>query len=207
MSESEEILVVSGPSATLAPLECPAMPETVPICSIVRFGAFEVDLRKGELHKNGLKLRLTGQPFQVLALLVEHPGQVVSREELRKRLWTDDTFVDFDHGLNAVVNRLREVLGESPDRPRFIETVPRRGYCFIAPIEQVHEVLSVSAIEIDQISMPGRVDEIESTSELSLPSKGHAKQTEPTGRRRWNLALVLTAGSVAIRRSSASGFW
>jgi TolB-like protein/DNA-binding winged helix-turn-helix (wHTH) protein/Flp pilus assembly protein TadD len=125
------------------------MPETVPICSVVRFGAFEVDLRKGELHKNGLKLRLTGQPFQVLALLVEHPGQVVSREELCKRLWTDDTFVDIDHGLNAVVNRLREVLGDSPDSPRFIETVPREGYRFIAMIEGRRG--GIPAIEADTI--------------------------------------------------------
>jgi DNA-binding winged helix-turn-helix (wHTH) protein len=76
------------------------MSETVPICSVIRFGTFEVDLRKGELRKSGLKLRLTGQPFQVLAILLEHPGEVVTRDELRKRLWTDATFVDFDHGLN-----------------------------------------------------------------------------------------------------------
>jgi TolB-like protein/DNA-binding winged helix-turn-helix (wHTH) protein/Flp pilus assembly protein TadD len=135
MSESEEVLVVSGLGATLAVLECLAMSETVPICSVVRFGVFEVDLRKGELRKSGLKLRLTGQPFQVLAILLEHPGEVVTRDELRKRLWTDDTFVDFDHGLNAVVNRLREALGESPDSPHFIETIPRQGYRFIAVVD------------------------------------------------------------------------
>jgi len=111
------------------------MSETVPICSVVRFGVFEVDLRKGELRKSGLKLRLTGQPFQVLAILLEHPGEVVTRDELRKRLWTDDTFVDFDHGLNGVVNRVREALGESPDSPHFIETIPRMGYRFIAVVD------------------------------------------------------------------------
>lgn len=135
MSESEEVLVVSGLGATLAVLECLVMSETVPTCSVVRFGVFEVDLRKGELRKSGLKLRLTGQPFQVLAILLEHPGEVVTRDELRKRLWTDDTFVDFDHGLNAVVNRLREALGESPDSPHFIETIPRQGYRFIAVVD------------------------------------------------------------------------
>jgi TolB-like protein/DNA-binding winged helix-turn-helix (wHTH) protein/Tfp pilus assembly protein PilF len=111
------------------------MSESVPRCGVVRFGAFEVDLRNGELRKSGLKLRLTGQPFQVLAILLEHPGEVVTRDELRKRLWTDDTFVDFDHGLNAVVNRLREALGESPDSPHFIETIPRQGYRFIAVVD------------------------------------------------------------------------
>jgi TolB-like protein/DNA-binding winged helix-turn-helix (wHTH) protein len=111
------------------------MSETVPICSVIRFGTFEVDLRKGELRKSGLKLRLTGQPFQVLAILLEHPGEVVTRDELRKRLWTDATFVDFDHGLNAVVNRLREALGESPDSPRFIETIPRQGYRFVSAVD------------------------------------------------------------------------
>jgi TolB-like protein/DNA-binding winged helix-turn-helix (wHTH) protein/Flp pilus assembly protein TadD len=102
---------------------------------VVRFGAFEVDLRNGELRKSGLKLRLTGQPFQVLTILLEHRGEVVTRDELRKRLWTDDTFVDFDHGLNAIVNRLREALGESPDSPRFIETIPRQGYRFLAVVD------------------------------------------------------------------------
>jgi TolB-like protein/DNA-binding winged helix-turn-helix (wHTH) protein/Flp pilus assembly protein TadD len=110
------------------------MGETAPSISIVRFGAFEVDLRRAELRKSGLKVKLTGQPFEVLAILLEHPGEVVSRQELRRRLWTDDTFVDFEHGLNAVVKRLREVLDESPENPRFIETVPRQGYRFIGPI-------------------------------------------------------------------------
>jgi len=164
----------------------------------VHFGAFEVNLRSGELRKRGIRVKVHDQPFQVLSMLIARPGELVTREEIQRALWPSGTFVDFENGLNSAVNRLRDVLGDSADEPKFIETVPRRGYRFIAPIEQVHEVLSVSAIEIDQTSMPGRVDEIESTSELSLPSKGHAKQTEPTGRRRWNLALVLTAGSVAI---------
>jgi TolB-like protein/DNA-binding winged helix-turn-helix (wHTH) protein/Tfp pilus assembly protein PilF len=111
------------------------MSETVPRCGVIRFGAFEVDLRNGELRKSGLKVRLTGQPFQVLTILLERPGEVVTRDELRRRLWTDDTFVDFDHGLNAVVNRLREALGESPASPRFIETIPRQGYRFLAVVD------------------------------------------------------------------------
>lgn len=101
---------------------------------LLRFGTFEVDLQAGELRKGGLKLKLTGQPFQVLAVLLERPGEVVTREELHKRLWAADTFVDFEHGLNAAVNRLREVLGDSAESPRFVETLPRRGYRFIGVV-------------------------------------------------------------------------
>ena len=100
-----------------------------------RFGVFEVDLRTEELRKQGLKLRLPRQSFAVLSLLLERPGELVTREELREKLWPVDTFVDFDHGLNAAVNRLREALGDSADVPRFVETLPRRGYRFIAPVE------------------------------------------------------------------------
>ncbi|HEV2103605.1 MAG TPA: tetratricopeptide repeat protein [Candidatus Acidoferrum sp.] len=101
----------------------------------VRFGVFEADMEAGELRKHGLRLKLSEQPFQILMMLVARPGEVVSREVLRERLWPSDTFVDFDHGLNNAVMRLREVLGDSSDHPRFIETLPRRGYRFIAPVE------------------------------------------------------------------------
>ena len=96
---------------------------------------FEVDLRTGELRKHGLRLRLPSQSFQVLRLLLEHPGELVTREELRAKLWPADTFVDFDHGVNAAVNRLREALGESAESPKFVETLPRRGYRFIVPVD------------------------------------------------------------------------
>ena len=98
------------------------------------FGPFEADLRSGELRKHGVRLKLQDQPFQVLALLLEHAGDVVTREELRQRLWPADTFVDFDTGLNSAVKKLRDVLADSADEPRCIETVPRRGYRFIAPL-------------------------------------------------------------------------
>src|SRR6516225_2737278 len=100
---------------------------------VVRFATFEVDLRAGELRKDGLKLKLGGQPFQVLAILLERPGEVVTRDELQNRLWPD-TFVDVDHNLNTAVNRIREALGDSSENPRFVETLPRRGYRFIGPI-------------------------------------------------------------------------
>jgi TolB-like protein/DNA-binding winged helix-turn-helix (wHTH) protein len=102
-----------------------------------RFGAFEINLQSGELRKNGLRLRLSGQPFQVLAHLIESGGELVTREELRSKLWPADTFVDFDHGLNNAVARIREVLEDSSGTPRYIETIPRRGYRFIAPITEV----------------------------------------------------------------------
>ena len=110
------------------------MEEAVRSAQLVRFGPFEVDLAAGELRKGGVKLKLAGQPFQVLVILLEHPGQVVSREELQKRLWPD-TFVDADHNLNTAINKIREVLGDSAESPRFVETLPRRSYRFIAPVE------------------------------------------------------------------------
>jgi len=99
------------------------------------FGVFELDLVAGELRKRGLRVRLQQQPVQVLAMLLERPGQVVSREELQKALWPADTFVDFDHGLNKAINKIREALGDSAESPRFVETVARRGYRFIADIK------------------------------------------------------------------------
>ncbi|MGA8313145.1 MAG: winged helix-turn-helix domain-containing protein [Terriglobales bacterium] len=110
------------------------MAEAVPSSRLVRFGTFEVDLQAGELRKSGVKLKLTGQPLQVLTILLERAGEVVTREELQKRLWPD-TFVDVDHNLNTAVNRIREVLGDSAESPRFVETLPRRGYRFITPVE------------------------------------------------------------------------
>jgi Tol biopolymer transport system component/DNA-binding winged helix-turn-helix (wHTH) protein len=102
--------------------------------NILVFGPFEVDLKAGELRRNGSKVRLQEQPFQVLAMLLERPGQIVTREELRHRLWPADTFVDFDHGLNTAVKRLRDALGDSADRPHYVETLSRRGYRLMAPI-------------------------------------------------------------------------
>src|SRR5215469_3472919 len=110
------------------------MSNQVGTSQVIRFATFEVDLQAQELRKGGLRLKLSGQPFQVLAILLERPGIVVTREELQKRLWPD-TFVDFDHNLNAAINRIREVLGDSAENPRFVETVPKRGYRFIAPVE------------------------------------------------------------------------
>ncbi len=102
---------------------------------VARFGLYEIDLVSGELRKDGTRVRLQEQPFRVLAMLLERPGEMVTREEMRTRLWPGDTFVDFDHGLNTAVNKLREALGDAAANPRFVQTVARRGYRFIAPVQ------------------------------------------------------------------------
>ena len=100
----------------------------------VRFGCFEADLRKGELRKQGLQIKLQEKPFQMLAVLLERAGELVTREEMRQRLWPADTFVDFDANLNTALNKLRQALGDSAENSRFVQTIPRRGYCFIVPV-------------------------------------------------------------------------
>jgi predicted ATPase/DNA-binding winged helix-turn-helix (wHTH) protein len=146
---------------------------------IVRFGTFEVNLRTRELRKIGLRVKLHGQPYEVLALLLERPGEVIAREELRQRLWPTDTFVDFDHGLNTAVNRLREALGDSAENPRFVETLSRRGYRFIAPVERPtgdgFSETPVKQAETHPIHIPvprtgfvGREKELTSVRELLL---------------------------------------
>jgi eukaryotic-like serine/threonine-protein kinase len=111
--------------------------ETQP-ASVLRFGVFEVDLRAGELRKQGVRIKLQEQPLSVLKILLERSGEVVTREELRSQIWSTDTFVDFDNSLNTAINKLREALGDSADNPRFIETLPRRGYRFLAPLSSDH---------------------------------------------------------------------
>src|ERR1700687_3572925 len=102
---------------------------------VFRFGAFELNVRAAELRKHDIKVRLQEQPFRILLMLLDHPGEVVLREEIRKKLWPNDTIVEFDHSINAAVQKLREAFGESADKPRYVETVARRGYRFIGTIE------------------------------------------------------------------------
>jgi TolB-like protein/DNA-binding winged helix-turn-helix (wHTH) protein/Flp pilus assembly protein TadD len=113
------------------------MSAPAPAARVLRFDTFELDLRAGELHKRGVKLRLQGQPLQLLGILLQSAGNLVTREELSSQLWPTDTFVDFDHSLHNAIGRIREVLGDSAEIPRYIETLPRRGYRFIAPVEEV----------------------------------------------------------------------
>jgi len=112
---------------------------------IMRFDAYEVHLRAGELYKAGRKIKLQVQPFQVLAILLECPGEVVTREELQKRLWPADTFVDFDHSLNTAIKKLRMALSDDKKKPRFVETLPKRGYRFIGTLEQPARQAAVAA--------------------------------------------------------------
>ncbi|HEV2494177.1 MAG TPA: winged helix-turn-helix domain-containing protein [Terriglobia bacterium] len=116
------------------------MPDDSTPRQVVHFGVFEVDLKAGELRKHGLKIRLQEQPFQVLQMLLERPGEVVLREEIQQTLWSNDTIVEFDHSINAAVKRLRQALGDDADRPLYVETVPRRGYRFIAPLNGASQV-------------------------------------------------------------------
>jgi Tol biopolymer transport system component/DNA-binding winged helix-turn-helix (wHTH) protein len=119
------------------------------------FGVFELDLRAGELRRNGIKVKLQEQPFQVLAELIERPGQVITREELRNRLWSADTYVDFDHGLNAAIRRLRDALGDSAENPTFVETVARRGYRFLAPVSGIPQN---GSRPVETVSLPAVVE-------------------------------------------------
>ena len=143
------------------------MAETQSRPRLVRFGAFEADVQTGELRKDGVKLKFSGQPFQVLAILLDSPGEVVTREELQKRLWPD-TFVDVERNLNTAVNKIREVLGDSAESPRFVETLPRRGYRFIAPVEKDLSLVNQDPIE-KPIDKPARSKK---TFRLLLPILG-----------------------------------
>src|SRR6476469_4431189 len=107
--------------------------------SVVQFGAYEIDLRSGELRKAGVRIRVQQQPLRVLEILLEHPGDVVTREELRNRIWPNETFGDFDQAVNVAIAKLRGALGDSADNPRYIETLPRRGYRFIAEVAAVNQ--------------------------------------------------------------------
>ncbi len=138
---------------------------------LARFGVFEFDFYTRELRKNGMKIKLAGQPVEVLAMLLEHPGELVTREELQKRLWPNDTIVDFDYGINAAINRLREALNDSADNPRFVETLHRRGYRFIAPVETLKR--AVSEGESFQRNVPAP----------SAPQPEHAAPESPVERK------------------------
>src|SRR5258708_10200616 len=167
----------------------------------VRCGPFEADLQTHELWKNRIKVKLGGQPFEILALLLNRPGQMVSREELQREIWAADTFVDFNHGLNAAVNKLRETLSDSAEEPKYIETLPRRGYRFIGTIENaVSELKAGRAMQVTMEFvvppplMPSPIER-EWTSKL-----GQALETIEDGGKRAlsRKALVLSAAEGAM---------
>ncbi len=139
-----------------------------------RFGVFEVDAASGELRRSGMRVRLAAQPMQVLLMLLERPGTVLSRDEIAQRLWPDGTFVDFDHGVNSAVNRIREAVGDTAANPRFVETLPRRGYRFVAPVERlggVAEQASTRDILDKSDSAEVKLDSLPAVSEerVSVP--------------------------------------
>ncbi|MFY9529982.1 MAG: winged helix-turn-helix domain-containing protein [Candidatus Acidiferrales bacterium] len=113
------------------------MPEMPQSANCVRFGAYEADLRAGELRKQGRRIKLAGRPFQILAILLERPGELITRQELQQKLWSADTFVDFEHCVNSAIKTLREALGDSAKKPRFVETLARRGYRFVGAVEKM----------------------------------------------------------------------
>src|SRR5579872_224976 len=159
----------------------------------VRFDAFEVDMRSGEVRKHGIRLKLHCQPFQVLSLLLEHPGDLVTREELRQRLWPGETFVDFDTGLNSAVKKLRDALCDSAEEPRYIETLPRRGYRFIGQVQNGDLSNEVAPIEpLAVIPLPTNPIEVGLSEERPLDGEVDVR---PTGASRARLWLVL--GGVA----------
>ena len=146
-----------------------AVPPANDAAKIVRFGVFEVDLTAGELRKSGSKVRLQEQPFQLLAYLLTRSGEVVTRDELREKLWPADTFVDFDHSLNTAINKVREALGDSASSPRFVETLARRGYRFLGPVNRV----GVVRIDEDLASSESTDSStIDPELEIPLPHRG-----------------------------------
>lgn len=140
----------------------------------LHFGVFELDLSAGELRKSGVKLRLQGQPIQVLTLLLERPGDVVTREELRQKLWPSDTFVDFDHSVNTAINKVRDALGDSASSPRYVETLARRGYRFIAPVENGTRDASSSGTAATA-SQPGAPTFLHPELEVPVPHRGFTR--------------------------------
>jgi TolB-like protein/DNA-binding winged helix-turn-helix (wHTH) protein/Tfp pilus assembly protein PilF len=177
---------------------------TLPATSL-RFGTYEFDLRSGELRKHGIRIKLQEQPSQILAILLEHRGEMVTREQLQHRLWPSDTFVDFDHSLNTAVMRLREALSDSSENPRFIETLPRRGYRFLAPVEEksssVSEPTPAQTVEVGVSQSPD--SKVDSTSSALLPAFS-ATAAKPEKRARRPILVALSV--IAIVLAGVFGF-
>jgi TolB-like protein/DNA-binding winged helix-turn-helix (wHTH) protein/tetratricopeptide (TPR) repeat protein len=167
---------------------------------LARFGLYEVDLRTGELRKQGLKIRLQEKPFQILSILLERRGDVVTRKELRERLWPEDTFVDFDNSLNTAMSKLREALGESAGSPRYVETLTRRGYRFIAPVELLEPEAEVSKPTLSALPGPTapaaieNLDSVPPTYLLESPVPAAAGPAIEHWRRSWITVATIGVG-------------
>ncbi len=156
----------------------------------VRFGAFELEVRTGELRRTGTRIHLPPQPFKLLVLLLSQPGRLVTREELRREIWGDQTFVDFEHGLNFAIKKIRDTLGDDAEHPRFIGTLPRRGYRFIAPVEWL-----VADEPTRGVEAPANRAGTQSESE-KLVALAH--RSGPGAQRWWRRAIILTAGGLVL---------
>jgi len=153
------------------------MPDTPP-ATLYRFGVFEADPATGELRRKGVRVKLHSQPFQVLFLLLERPGEMLTREEISRELWPDGTFVDYEHGVNSAINRLREALGDKASNPRFVETLARRGYRFVAPVERITDTATApptpqTAEQPQTTAQTGFLNQLLATPE-DLPKSSHA---------------------------------
>jgi TolB-like protein/DNA-binding winged helix-turn-helix (wHTH) protein len=166
---------------------------------IIRFGSFEVDTRAGELRRGGIKVKLSGQPFEVLVALLEKPGRVITREELHEKLWSQDTFVDFEHGLNKAINKVRDALGDDAGNPRFVETLPRRGYRFLAPVIQRAPEISVTETAAQAKEPALAVAPVQSKARAPVTSPGTiaVSISEPPVTRRPPRSLRLVASALA----------
>ncbi len=160
---------------------------------IISFGIYEADLRVGELYRAGVRIRLQEQPFRILAALLERPGDLVTRDELRLRLWPEDTFVDFDHGLNTAIKKLRQALQDDPRNPLFVQTLPRRGYRFIAPVAQ-----RVPALAVEEITGPS-ADSPKSVA-TPLPPTTMATGAVPAKKRRVAIGVWVPAARIIFPR-------
>jgi DNA-binding winged helix-turn-helix (wHTH) protein len=145
-----------------------------------RFGTFEADAATGELRRQGIRTKLNAQPFQVLCMLLERPGELLTREEISRELWPDGTFVDYEHGVNSAINRIREALGDTAVSPRFVETLARRGYRFVAPVERIGEQIPAQITPTETPTEPSHDPEPEPTltssilsTEQDLPKTSH----------------------------------
>ena len=187
MSRWEELAI----NARLTALGCLVQQPVSDAHRLVRFGVFEVDLRAGELRKGGAKVKITSQPFEVLTILLAHPGEVVTREEFQKRLWPD-TFVDVEHNLNSAINKIREALSDSADSPRFVETLPRRGYRFIAAVLPVAGEVA-NKYEFDP------VEKVSTSEPATLPTLAHAgKLIKGLSLRSATMMLFIALAGIAL---------
>ncbi len=139
-----------------------------------RFAVFEADVATGELRRRGLRIRLNAQPFQLLCMLLERPGELLTREEIARELWPDGTFVDFEHGVNSAINRIREALGDAATSPRFVETLARRGYRFVAPVELIAEKID-ERIELGEIQPPATPNPPQAAPSIADPAEPETK--------------------------------